>query len=210
MTSNTGRKRRKGKAKAMISLPGETAVPQAQTTGPRRDRPADAAGTALEARCRVFGVRDTPDNRKALSAPLWGCSVGRRILEIGDVHRAELWNAVYHARRTQAAYDRAIGAPNRFAQVARILAPVDAMHADATSPALDTRTVEERVRQATTAQMQVEGWLGYCDNPAQSAFKHAVINAPDDPIRDWPGVLNCLWCIVEGLAGGKVQARVRK
>jgi len=37
-----------------------------------------------------------------------------------------------------------------------------------------------------------------------------VINDPDGPVRDWPGVLACLQCIAEGLRGDQVKARVRK
>jgi hypothetical protein len=113
-------------------------------------------------------------------------------------------------RATQLAHDKAIGAPNRHAQCLRILAPVDAMQADAASPAPDDRSVEERVRDATRAQMQVEGWIGHTDSRAVSAFRQAVINDPDGPVRDWPGVLACLQCIVEGLRGEPVRARVRK
>jgi hypothetical protein len=135
--------------------------------------------------------------------------VGKRILTEAERHHPDLWNAVKHARQTQERFDRAIGAPPRHAKVASILAPVSAMEADASSPALDLRTPEERVRQDTAAQMRMEGWISHCDSAAVSAFKHAVLNAPNDPIRDWTGVLNCLWCIVEGLAGQKVSARVR-
>lgn len=206
MTSKSARRRRKA---AAVSLPG---APAEQT--PRypsgKIKPADARKTALEARCRVSGVHPTPDAMKAAESPLRGCSVGLRILTEAPRHHPDLWNAVSHARKTQERHDRAIGAPPRHAKVASILAPVTAMEADASSPPLDLRTPEERVRQDTAAQMRVEGWIGHCDNAAVSAFKRAVINDQNDRIRDWQGVLNCLWCIVEGLAGQKVLARVRK
>lgn len=206
MTSKAERKRRKGKAR--ISLPGGESVAQQMDTGRPRNGPS-AHTEALQARCRVFGLPDTPDGLRASSDPLMGCSVGRLLRDQPEASRSQLWDAVYHARRTQAAYDRAIGAPSRHAQVARILAPVDAMHADASSPAPDFRSPEEKVRQDTAAQMRVETWIGHCDNRAVSAFKHAVINDPDGPVVDWQGVLNCLSCIVEGLAGQEVRVRVR-
>ena len=209
MTSKAERKRRKQAAR--ISLPGGESVEQRQETGrPRKEAPEDARRTALQARCRVFGAPDTQNDARASSGPLWGCGVGRMILNEPGHQRPELWNAAQHARKTQLAYDRAIGAPSRHAQVARILAPVDAMHADASSPAPDFRSPEEKVRQDTAAQMRVEAWIGHCDNRAISAFKHAVINDPDGPVRDWQGVLNCLQCIVEGLAGQTIKVRVRK
>lgn len=209
MTSKAERKRRK-KA-ATISLPGGEAVPQRiEGAGRPRKMVEDARKTALQARCRVFGLSDTTEALKASVAPLWGCSVGRMILTEPEHHRPDLWNAAQHARATQLAYDRAIGAPNRHAQVARILSPVAAFEADASSPAPDYRTEDDRFRQAVAAQMRVEGWIGHTDSRAISAFRQAVINDPDGPVKDWPGVLACLQCIAEGLRGDQVKARVRK
>ncbi len=208
MASKAERKRRK-KA-AIISMPGGESVPQRiEGAGRPRKMGEDARKTALQARCRVLGLPDTPEGLRASGEPLRGCSVGRLILTEPEHHRADLWNATQHARKTQAAYDRAIGAPNRHAQCLRILAPVDAMQADAASPAPDDRSVEERVRDATRAQMQVEGWIGHTDSRAISAFRQAVINDPDGPVRDWQGVLSCLWCIAEGLKGETVKVRAR-
>jgi hypothetical protein len=205
MTSKTARRKRK----ARITLPGGDAVPQRMETGRPHKEPDNAHREALEARCRVFRVNPTKEGLEAVKSPLMGCSVGRLILREPEPKRAELWNAVYHARRTQLAYDRAIGAPSRHAQVARILAPADAMHADASSPAIDMRSPEDRVRHAASAQMQMEGWIAHTDSRAVSAFKQSVINDPDGPVRDWQGVLDCLRCIVEGLAGQQVKVRAR-
>lgn len=209
MSSKAERKRRK-KA-ASISLPGGNAVPQ-RIDGPGRPRNmAEAANKiALKTRQRLFANADSPKDEGAFSDPRWGCSVGRLILTEPEHHRPELWNAAQHARATQLAYDKAIGAPNRHATCLRILSPVTAFEADATSPAPDFRTAEERERQAVSAWMQVEGWIGHTDARAVSAFKQAVINDPDGPVRDWQGVLSCLWCIAEGLKGETVRARVRK
>lgn len=209
MTSIAERRRRKRAAK--ITLPGGESIPQRiEGAGRPRNNPEDARKTALQARCRVFGARDAKDGKSASGDPLWGCSVGRMLLTEPDTHRADLWNAAQHARKTQLAYDRAIGAPPRHAQCLRILLPLPAFEADASSPAPDFRPEEDRNRQAVAAQMRLEGWIRHNDNRAVSAFKQAVINDPDSPIRDWHGVMNCLWAIVEGLKGETVKARVRK
>ena len=210
MTSKAQRKRRKNRAKASITLPGGEAVPQTHPTDSRRGRAEDARKTALQARCRVFAGNDGPKDEGASGDPLWGCSVGRLILSEPEHHRPDLWNATQHARATQLAYDRAIGAPNRHATCLRILAPSEAMHADASSPAPDYRTDDDKYRQAISAQMRVEGWIGHTDARAISAFKQAVINDPDGPVKDWPGVLACLQCVAEGLKGEPVKAMVRK
>jgi len=209
MTSKAARKRRK-KA-AQITMPGGETVPQ-RLDGPGRPRnmAEDARKSALRTRQRLFAGEDGPEDAKAFLDPLWGCSVGRLILTEPEAKRAPLWSATQHARKTQAAYDRAIGAPNRHATCLRILSPVSAFEADASSPAPDYRSPEERVRQAVAAQMRVEGWIGHTDARAISAFRQAVINDPDGPVKDWTGVLACLKCIVEGLRGDQVKARVRK
>ena len=209
MTSKAQRKRRK-KA-AQITMPGGESIPQhvgrGNGGGPRI---AEAANkSALKTRQRLFAGQDGPKDERAFLDPLWGCSVGRQILTLPEAQRAVLWTATQHARKTQAAYDRAIGAPSRHAQCLSILAPVEAMQADASSPAPDNRSLDERVRDATRAQMQVEGWIGHTDSRAVSAFRQSVINDPDGPVRDWPGVLACLQCIAEGLKGEPVKARVR-
>lgn len=208
MSSKAERKRRK-KA-ASISLPGGETVPQ-RIAGPGRPRnmAEDARKSALKTRQRLFASADSPKDEGAFSDPRWGCSVGRLILTEPEQRRAELWNATQHARATQLAHDKAIGAPNRHAQVARILSPVAAFEADASSPAPDYRTEDGKYRQAIAAQMRVEGWIGHTDARAISAFKQAVINDPDGPVKDWPGVLACLQCIAEGLKGDTVKARVR-
>ena len=208
MTSRAQRKRRK--RAASISLPGGETMPQ-RIGGPGRPRGvAEAANkSALKTRQRLFANADSPKDESAFSDPRWGCSVGRLILTEPEHRRADLWNAAQHTRKTQLAYDRAIGAPSRHAQCLRILSPVAAFEADAASPAPDIRTAEERERQAVSAWTQVQGWIGHTDARAISAFKQAVINDPDGPVKDWPGVLACLQCIAEGLKGEVVKARVR-
>ena len=207
MTSKAQRRANRRRV-AAVSLPGKIAEqPQRQPDG--RIKPEDARKTALQARCRVWGIPDTPEGLKAASDEMLGCAVGRMIRTEPDGKRPALWSAAQHARQTQLAYDRAIGSPNRHAQVARILSPVTAFEASASSPAPDYRTDDERYRQAKSAQLQVEGWIGHTDAQAISAFKQAVINDPDGRIRDWDGVRACLQCIAEGLKGETVKARVR-
>ena len=211
MTSKAERKRQaKRRRAAAVSLAGEERANQPARYPGGKIIPEAANKSALKTRQRLFACRDGPKDEMAFLDPRWGDSVGRMILTEPEHQRADLWNAAQHARKTQAAYDRAIGAPSRHAQCLHILAPVDAMQADAASPAPDDRSVEDRVRDATRAQMQVEGWIGHTDARAISAYRQAVINDPDGPVRDWPGVLACLQCIAEGLRGDQVKARVRK
>lgn len=176
---------------------------QGDRTASGRLKPEDARKTVIDARLRHAKLPDTPENRKAMADPMQGCAVGRALIAepLGRDERALLWQAVIAARKAVTGFDRAIGAPDRHAQCLRILVPVDAMSADASSPAMDTRSPEQKYHQAIAAAMRIEQWAGHADRAAQTAFKRHVIDEPDAPIRGWPGVLSCLRCIAEGLMG---------
>lgn len=212
-----------GRPRKMAEDPRKTAL-QARCRRSEALMPKRAVEVEMAALKRALALDDQKAKREAVEAvakrvedlrmkaandPKLVDSVGRLILTEPEAKRADLWNATQHARATQLAYDRAIGAPNRHAQVARILSPVAAFEADASSPAPDYRTEEDKFRQAVAAQMRVEGWIGHTDSRAASAFKQAVINDPDGPVRDWPGVLACLQCVSEGIKGQPVKVRVR-
>lgn len=208
MTSIAERKRRRRNRK--ISLPGGQ---QAATTtragqGRRNDLDADAMDTVITARIR----RLAPLGRAAealAKTDMAGCEVGIALLldNLGGCERADLWGAVKHMRRVWLAYDRALGAPNRHPQVARILTPVDPMTASASDPAPDDRPEAERYRSAVSAWMAVQGWLGYADGRARSACIAAVVD--DAAVSDWSGVKLALACIADGVAGRKVLWRGR-
>ena len=130
-----------------------------------------------------------------------GCTAGRTIIatEVARDAQADLWNAVQHMRKVYAAYDRLHGL-NRYAQVARILAPVSAMEADASSPAFDDRDDETKQRQAVAAWMQVQGWLGCIDSAAAQECKAVVIGLPEDATARRPAMMLAgLAAIVRGL-----------
>jgi hypothetical protein len=180
---------------------------------PQRDfkaeREFDAQENNLRARCWAIGWIPTPANLFAMRAPMAGCNAGRAIMQYTtDASlRADLFAAVTHMRRVQVAYDRALGAPSRNAKCLQILLPVDEMHADATTPPIDTRTDEERVRSATSAYMAIQGWLGYVDNAAASECKAVCIE--DARVRDKAGLMLALAAIADGCAGRKLVWRGR-
>ncbi|MDO5644019.1 MAG: hypothetical protein Q4G26_16715, partial [Paracoccus sp. (in: a-proteobacteria)] len=181
----------------------------------------DGVVKALEARARHSGITladpmiaATRAERKAaaearaaqirdMRAPWYGCNAGRAMAAqvSADFERADLWSAICHIRATQIAYDRAIGAPNRHAQCLRLLAPVDALHADATSPPLDMRTDDERKRQAVTAWRIVERWM-MASGVAAGECRRVVID--DQRCRDPRKVVRALYCVVDGIKGRKI------
>lgn len=179
---------------------------------------------ALEARARKAGIdlanpkgktdkasRTEAMERRAeqlrdLRAPWHGCNAGRAMASAvtGDRDKSELWTAICHIRKVQAAYDRAIGAPTRHAQCLRLLLPLEAMEADASSPPVDLRSDEEKQRQAVSAWMKVQGWLDHAKADAGEC-KRVVID--DERCRDPDALVRALQCVVDGIKGRKIMCR---
>ena len=172
-----------------------------------RARMAEIAANvpALLARARIMG-KEIPKDRKGrsallreMSAPWYGCRAGRVIAAYAPPEeRPALWDAICHMRRVQTAYDRACGAPNRHAQCLRLLAPVDALHADADSPPADLRTPEERDRQAVSAWMQMQGWL---DRAKAEAGECKGVVLDDERCTRPDDVMAGLRAVVAGMKG---------
>jgi len=110
-------------------------------------------------------------------------------------------------RRVVTAYDAAIGAPRRHAVCLRLLVPIARMEATAETPPVDDRTPEDRDRQAVSALMQLEGWLGWTDNAAMGEAKRVVWD--DVEVRDVTGLLVALRCVSDGMQGRRMVWRGR-
>lgn len=186
------------------------ADPMALAATPRREKDGrahrttedrDAATEALQARCRQVGKKATTEAMRDMRAPWWGCQAGIIIGNADLTHdqRLTLWDAAQHMRRVWANYYRATGIAGRYPKCMSILAPPDRMEADAASPPLDTRTDEERQREATSAMMRVEGLLGRISAIAASECKRVVLD--DQQCFDAPGLLAGLRVVSEGMAG---------
>jgi len=202
MTKNAKRARKGRPAKAGPRHPsGKLVQPTAQ------EKAKDAQEVATTARLRLLRLPNTEANRAAVKSQMAGCEVGRKIMAEKDP--APLWEAVKHWRATVLAYGRAKGSPARHAKSLGILIPTETMSADASTPARDDRPEDVRYRQAVSAYMRLETWLGYTDKPARSAAIIHVIDEVDMPIRDWEGVKSALMCIADGMADRKPVYRGR-
>lgn len=174
------RKRRKPR-KNTITLPGG----EAALNPPRgRDRrhvnqptPRDEAHLpAVETRKRQIDLRGMDALREAMQ-PWYGCEAGRAMASVTEPQdRPRLWSAIQHARRVQAAYDRALGAPSRHATCLRLLAPPDRLSTDADAPPPDLRDEDTRYRHAVRAWMQLQGALMSCANADASVFRRTVLD----------------------------------
>lgn len=204
--------RKKPKTRS-ITLPGGTSVKQPKSRGrPINDDPADDARlTVLSARIRHIGLQDHKNAQSIARCPEYGCNVGRAIMQTkcSDEDKADLWQAVKHVRQVWQNYGRALDAPSRFPKCMSILAPSEAMTADASSPHRDTRTEEERCDQAKAAYRSVNSWLSPCGPAAQSTAIRFIVEEPDVPLNDWPTVKRALLCVVDGLKGKLMSKSLR-
>lgn len=207
-----GAKRRAKKAKqAPAGIPDLADVQRRQANG-QKARPTSERGAdkvALKARCNQRGVQATAQNQRDSRSPWWGCNAGRAMAGAAEDHaqRLKLWDAIQHMRRVIAAYDAAIGAPKRHATCLRLLVPLEALEATAETPPLDERTPEERSRDAVSALMSLEGWLGWTDKRAAAEAKRAVWD--DGEVKDVPGLLSALHCVCDGIQGRQLRYRGR-
>lgn len=208
-----GAKRRntRGQKENPLGLPEivSPAVPKPHRGSNGRFSEQTGDQVALKARCRHRGISASQANLRDSRSPWWGCCAGRAMAGAVDNHaeRLELWDAIQHMRRVVTAYDAAIGAPRRHAVCLRLLAPVEEMAADASTLPVDERTPEERQRQAVSAYMLLEGWLGRTDKAAMGEAKRVVLD--DGEARDVPGLLSALRCVVDGMQGRERVYRVR-
>lgn len=195
------RKKHRNEILALAETPKREGNGRASRAGKSRDPGIET----LKARCRLMGKEITKNNITEMRAPWWGCYAGRVIGEktMSEKDRADLWSAITHMRKVIVQHDAAIGLPKRHAVCMKLL--------DATAGGArvkDTRTPEERARQATSAMMQVEGWLGYVDKSAASEAKRVVIG--DEYCRDEDGLLLALTAVSRGIKGLPMKYAGRK
>lgn len=173
------------------------------------EKEIEVQANTLTARCNAMGLTATHANLVAMRTQISGCEAGRAVMRHTDAPeaRAALFAAVQHMRIVTARYDQAIGAPSRHAASLRILLPVEELHADASSPAIDGRTAEERDRAAVAAYMRLDGWLMHSDGRAISEAKRVCLD--DGPVKDQAGLMLALACVADGLAGRKMVWRGR-
>ena len=191
--AKTRAERRRGRRKARsatITLPGGELAVQRPSQGQRGPKESPDQ-VALAARARQTGLPEA-DCR----SQMMGCAVGQRLAVEHIADRAELWQAVCHLRRVWIAHDRAIGAPSRHPNIARMMQPSGAW-----SATVDDRSPEDVARAATRAYMLARGWLGMASRPAESACIRAVIDEPDGPVANWSLVIEALRSVAKGLKG---------
>lgn len=192
-------------------LPEVAPIPKREANGQpsRRGQPRRPDIESLKARCIQMGKDITPANIRDMRAPWWGCVAGRvigmEIVEEGT--RRDLWSAIVHMRRVTAAYDAALGSPRRHAACLRLLAPQDAMEADAETPPADDRDDATKERQATAAYMRLETWLGHTDKAAAGEAKRVVLD--DAHCVDQDGLISALRCVSDGIKGKRMRYRGR-
>lgn len=209
--AKTKAQRRADKRRARQAMPDLAAIPRRALQGRKRmQQIADeknAAKPVLEARCRQAGLRPSPEAMRDMKAPWNGCNAGKAMaLAVQyERERAELWEAIKHMRRVFLAYDAAIGAPRRHATCLRLLAPSEAIEANAETPPVDDRTEQEKYDDAIARFMELEGWLGHVEGRAASICKRVVVD--DERCTDPQALIRALFCIADGMSGRRVIYR---
>lgn len=195
-------------------LPALAPIKPQRRRGRPRKRESETPGEdirSLETRARHASItlpHDDAAREKALRdlrAAWHGCLAGRMMARAADHdrERADLWDAIQYIRRTQDAYDRAIGAPNRHAQVMRLMAPPSELHADAASPPIDLRSDVERADQARRTMKILQSWLRLAGAAAGPAMTLVV----DDQPGCTPAMLmHTLRIVSDGIRGKMVDA----
>lgn len=111
--------------------------------------------------------------------------------------RKAYWDAICFMRRAAVAFDAVIGAPNRHAQVLRLLVPSEAMEANAETPAIDERTDEQRQDDAVRAMQWVQELAGRAGADAAREASRVVLD--DQKARDVGAMLSVLRQISYGI-----------
>lgn len=190
------------------NLPDIAPIPRKASQGRKRMQEIESEIPVIQARCRQNGKDPANDaDRRDMKAPWYGCNAGRAMADQvrDNSERLELWDAIQHIRKTWVQFDAVIGAPRRHAQCLRLLLPLEAFETDADAPPQDDRTDDEKYRQAVSAKMAIEGWLGYVESYAASVCKQVVI---DDAIcTDRSSLVRALRCVVDGIKGRKIVYR---
>ena len=189
------------KAKAGDVPPGFELRPVKRREGNGRASRAgisrDPQAEMLKARCRRWGVSQS--KWREMRDPWWGCEAGGAMALATPRldERKAYWDAICYMRRAAVAFDAVIGAPNRHAQVLRLLVPSEAMEANAETPEADERTDEERQDDAVRAMHWVEELTGRAGADAAGEASRAVLD--DQRPRDVGAMLSALRQISYGV-----------
>lgn len=165
----------------------------------RKDDNMDAFIT----RCRQKGIEPSDSNLRDMAAPWNGCEAGKAMARhvATERDRQRLWDAIQHVRTAWARYASLHGLPQRSAQCLRIMLPVDEMHADASTPAADLRTLDERQKAALRVWREAEILIGRWGRNAASITSRCVLD--DERCEDATSMCLSLWNVADHLEGAR-------
>jgi len=146
------------------SLPELAGIPKRQPNGQARaraDAPNDPRKTALQARVRHFGGKDTREGRLSLSGQNCGEQIGLVMQHSAkEAERTKLWQTFQAWSSAETSYrSRYLGA-SEHAKGASIAMVPDRVESD-TSHSVDLRDPEQKDRDAVAGWMRWKGYLGH-------------------------------------------------
>lgn len=162
-------------SRRLISLAGgEVAI--APRAAYEREGPDDAQATALQARNRVRGVDDTPEQRMASKAALMGCGVGMCIDALARASHKELWGVWQAICAAKWNYRSRVLGTTGTPQGAAIGFIPERMETNQ-SATVDLRTADEKDAAAIKADAY---WRGLYDRLPTPQHKQALRPAMDE------------------------------
>lgn len=171
-----GAKRRAKKARKALEGHELAETPKRQPNGQKRQRadaPNDPQKTALQARVRQFGGKDTKTGRKALSDEFCGSQIGLVMkATCGDAECQRLWQTFRAWCAAEDQYRRRYLGQCEHAKGAAIAMVPDRLETD-TSHSVDLRDPEQRDRDAVQTWMRWQGNLGKLSRQHMAALHDA-------------------------------------
>ena len=171
------RKREMKEAATLAGLPGLAEVKKRQPNGQARvraDSPHDPRKTALQARVRQFGGKDSKKAREAMSGQHSGDHIGMVIQSQCSEQKArKLWATLQAWRGAHTRYQRTVLGISEGAKGSSL-----ETNSGGGGGATDTRTEDEKVQDATKAWMIWNGHIGYLSTADRVAAHEARIDDP--------------------------------
>ena len=171
-----GDKKHRSKRKQASGLPELAATPKRQPNGQRRNRadnPTDPRKTALQARCRQFGSKDTKQGRLAMSGQHSGSQIGMVMqASLPDKKIGPLWQTFQAWCTAEATYRRRYLGQSEHASAPAMAMTPEPMETD-TSHSVDLRDADQKDRDAVNNWMRWQGYLGHLSSADQTALHDA-------------------------------------
>lgn len=174
-----GDKKHRARRKQATGLPELAATPKRQPNGQHRtraDNPTDPRKTALQARCRHFGGKDTKEGRAAMSGQHSGSQIGMVMqASLPEKKIGPLWQTFQAWTTAEETYRRRYLGQSEHARSPAMAMTPEPMQTD-TSHSVDLRDADQKDQDAINNWMRWQGYLGHLSSYEQTALHDARLD----------------------------------